>query len=63
MIHTVCIHGVAIRYAPVVHAAVLGIYNNPQMETNFIWKWGLPIWEYSSLPAHFRMVLITIWKQ
>ena len=31
------------------------------METNSIRKRGLPIWEYLSLPAHFRTV-ITIWK-
>ncbi len=33
------------------------IYVDPQMETNSIWKRGLPIWEYSSLPAHFRTVI------
>ena len=32
-----------------------GMYVNPQIDTNSIWKRGLPIWEYSSLPAHFRM--------
>jgi hypothetical protein len=30
------------------------IYVDPQMETNSIRKRGLPIWEYSTLPAHFR---------
>ena len=40
----------------------LYIYVNPQMETNSIRKRGFPIWEYSSLPAHFRTV-ITIWKR
>ena len=38
-----------------------GMYVNPQIETNSIRKWGFPIWEYSSLPAHFR-TLITKWK-
>ncbi len=32
------------------------------METNSIRKRGFPIWEYSSLPAHFGTV-ITIWKR
>ena len=39
-----------------------GIYVDPQIETNSIRKRGFPIWEYSSLPAHFRTV-ITIWKR
>ena len=30
------------------------IYVDPQMETNSIRKRGLPIWEYLTLPAHFR---------
>jgi hypothetical protein len=34
-----------------------GVDANPQMETNSIWKWGLPIWEYLSLPVHFRTVI------
>ena len=29
-------------------------YVNPQIDTNSIQKRGLPIWEYSTLPAHFR---------
>ena len=29
-------------------------YVDPQMVTNSIRKRGLPIWEYSTLPAHFR---------
>ncbi len=33
------------------------------MEANSIRKRGLPIWEYSSLPAHFRIVRgLPIWK-
>ncbi len=31
-----------------------GIYVDPQIDTNSIRKRGFPIWEYSSLPAHFR---------
>ena len=31
-----------------------GMFVNPQMETNSIWKRGFPVWEYPSLPAHFR---------
>jgi hypothetical protein len=38
------------------------IYVNPQMETNSVLKWGVPVWEYLSLPAHFRTG-ITIWKR
>jgi hypothetical protein len=30
------------------------VYVNPQIDTNSIRKRGLPIWEYSTLPAHFR---------
>jgi hypothetical protein len=30
------------------------VYVNPQMETNSIWKRGFPVWEYPSVPAHFR---------
>ena len=33
---------------------MVSIYVDPQMETNSIRKRGLPIWEYSTLPAHFR---------
>ena len=31
-----------------------GMYVDPQIDTNSIRKRGLPIWEYSTLPAHFR---------
>ena len=33
---------------------LLYVYVNPQIDTNSIRKRGLPIWEYSTLPAHFR---------
>ena len=33
---------------------MVSIYVDPQMETNSIRKRGLPIWEYLTLPAHFR---------
>ena len=41
---------------------LVGLYVNPQMETNSMRKRGFPVWEYSSLPAHFRTG-ITIWKR
>ena len=31
------------------------MYVDPQIDTNSIRKRGLPIWEYLTLPAHFRM--------
>ena len=37
------------------NASDMAIYVNPQMETNSIWKRGFPVWEYPSLPAHFRI--------
>jgi hypothetical protein len=37
-------------------------YVNPQMGTNSVWKRGVPIWKYVSLPAHFHTG-ITIWER
>jgi hypothetical protein len=32
------------------------------MGTNSVWEWGVPKWEFLSLPAQFNMG-ITIWKR
>jgi hypothetical protein len=30
-------------------------YVNPQMGTNSVMEWGVPKWEFLSLPAHFHI--------
>ena len=36
---------------------LFGVFVDPQMEINSIRKRGFPIWEYSSLLAHFRTAI------